>query len=146
MTDERKKKLRKKLKESRKRIFLMDMEFAEPLREMIFVATKDVKKISTNGSCIYFEPEWLWKLSDNALDFILSHQVMHIALGHINRPKFYRGDRFHLACDIVANSHLAALGYEDEKIAGIGTHDELIENNEEYRSIYYSQVDKEVAK
>lgn len=121
MTDERKKKLRKKLKESRKRIFLMDMEFAEPLREMIFVATKDVKKISTNGSCIYFEPEWLWKLSENALDFILSHQVMHIALGHINRPKFYRGDRFHLACDIVANSHLAALGYEDEKIAGIGT-------------------------
>jgi len=35
---------------------------------------------------------------------------------------------------------------EDGKIAGIGKHDELIENNEEYRSIYYSQVDKEAAK
>ncbi len=28
-------------------------------------------------------------------------------------------------------------------ICGVGTHAELIENNEEYRSIYYSQVDKE---
>ena len=34
----------------------------------------------------------------------------------------------------------------DGKVAGIGKHSELIENNEEYQSIYYSQVDKEVAK
>ena len=28
------------------------------------------------------------------------------------------------------------------KITGIGTHDELIENNTEYREIYYSQNEK----
>ena len=30
----------------------------------------------------------------------------------------------------------------DGKITGIGTHDELMENNEEYKEIYYSQMDK----
>lgn len=32
---------------------------------------------------------------------------------------------------------------EDGRIAGMGTHDELIKNNSEYQEIYYSQVDKE---
>lgn len=32
---------------------------------------------------------------------------------------------------------------EDGKIAGIGNHDELMKNCEEYRDIYYSQIDKE---
>lgn len=34
---------------------------------------------------------------------------------------------------------------KDGCISGIGTHAELIENNDEYRSIYYSQIDKEAA-
>lgn len=32
------------------------------------------------------------------------------------------------------------------KITGVGTHDELMENNTEYREIYYSQMDKEDSK
>ncbi len=34
---------------------------------------------------------------------------------------------------------------DDGVITGIGTHEELIENNEEYKEIYYSQIDKEDA-
>jgi ATP-binding cassette subfamily B protein len=33
----------------------------------------------------------------------------------------------------------------DGKITGIGTHSELLENNEEYSEIYYSQMDKKEA-
>ena len=33
---------------------------------------------------------------------------------------------------------------DDGRITGIGTHDELMQNCEEYREIYYSQRDKEV--
>ena len=29
------------------------------------------------------------------------------------------------------------------KITGIGTHDELLKSNEEYKEIYYSQMEKE---
>ncbi|WP_434310869.1 vWA domain-containing protein [Hominifimenecus sp. rT4P-3] len=98
----------------------MNEEFAAPLKEMLYVATKDVKRISTNGACIYFDPDWLQKLGHTELDFILSHQLMHIALGHIERPKYYKGDRFHLACDIVANSHLELLGWKYDRLPRIG--------------------------
>ena len=33
----------------------------------------------------------------------------------------------------------------DGKITGVGTHDELLQNNEEYSEIYYSQMDKKEA-
>ena len=33
----------------------------------------------------------------------------------------------------------------DGRITGIGTHDELLESNEEYSEIYYSQMDKKGA-
>ena len=120
MTEQRKRRLKRQLQESRYRLYKLNREFAEPLREMLFVATKDVKRISTNGSCIYFDPDWLQKLGHTALDFILSHQLMHIALGHIDRPKYYTGDRFHLACDIVANSNLELLGWQYDKLPHIG--------------------------
>lgn len=120
MTEARKRRLRRKLQESRYRLYQLNNEFAEPLREMLFVATKDVKHISTNGKCIYFDADWLQKLGDVEMDFILSHQLMHIALGHIERPKYYTGDRFHLACDIVANSYLKELGWEYDKLPHIG--------------------------
>ncbi len=34
---------------------------------------------------------------------------------------------------------------DDGKITGVGTHDELMENNDEYQEIYYSQMDKKEA-
>jgi len=120
MTEQRKRKLKRQLQESRYRLRRLNEEFAEPLRDMVFVATKDVMRISTNGRCIYFDPDWLQKLGHTELDFILSHQLMHIALGHIDRPKYYTGDRFHLACDIVANSHLELLGWKYEKLPHVG--------------------------
>ena len=71
--------------------------FGLPLKDMTFVATKEVWRISTNGEYIFFEPDWLTKLLPAEIDFILCHQLMHIALGHINRPAYYKGDRYHLA-------------------------------------------------
>lgn len=120
MTEQRKKRLKRQLGESRYRLTKLNEEFAAPLKDMLFVATKEVKRISTNGTCIYFDPDWLQKLGHTELDFILSHQLMHIALGHIDRPKYYKGDRFHLACDIVSNSHLELLGWEYDKLPHVG--------------------------
>ncbi len=34
---------------------------------------------------------------------------------------------------------------DDGRVTGVGTHDELIESNEEYKEIYYSQMDKKEA-
>lgn len=120
MTEQRKNKLKRQLQEARFRLLQKDADFAQPLRDMIYVATKNVYRMSNNGYCIYFNPDWLQKLGDTELDFIISHQLMHITLGHIDREKYYKGDRFHLACDIVANSHLSALGWEYAKLPHIG--------------------------
>ena len=120
MTEARKKKLRRQLQEARYRISVRDGDFAFPLRDMIFVAVKSIYRMSTNGACIYFDPDWLQKLNKESLDFILSHQLMHIHMGHIDRSKYYRGDRFHLGCDIVANARLVYKGFEDDKLPGVG--------------------------
>ena len=90
MTEQRKRRLKRQLQESRYRLNKLNEEFAAPLKEMLYVATKDVKRISTNGACIYFDPDWLQKLGHTEMDFILSHQLMHIALGHIDRPNTTR--------------------------------------------------------
>lgn len=120
MTNQRIQSLKYKIQKSRKRLINVCPDFSETLNELIYVATDNVKRISTNGRCIYFDPNWFQKLDDVATDFILAHQVLHILLGHIERPNYYKGDRFHLACDIVANSHLYMLGWQYDKIKGIG--------------------------
>lgn len=111
---------KRQFQEARYRLYRMCEKFAEPLYDMNFVATKDVWRISTNGYCIYFNPEWTQKLAPTELDFILSHILMHIELGHIERPNYYLGDRYHLAADIVANAKLTNLGWEYEKLPHIG--------------------------
>lgn len=119
MTEERKKRLRKKLISAREALHRDYGEFALPLWDKLYFATSEVSRVSTNGTCILFEPNWLQKLTDEALQFILAHELMHISLGHIDRPAYYRGDRFHLVCDIVANSHLKEMGWEQTKIPGV---------------------------
>lgn len=121
MLDYRIKQFKRQLQESRYRLHKMYEELAAPLYDMLFVATKDVWRISTNGSCIYFDPDWLKNLREPELDFILSHVLMHIKLGHIERPAYYYGDRYHLAADIVANGKLHTYGWAQEKIPHIGT-------------------------
>ena len=83
MLDWRIRKLKRQLQESRFRLNHLNTDFAGPLYDMIFVATKDVWRMSTNGSCIYFDPDWLQKLGEVELDFILAHEVMHVSLGHL---------------------------------------------------------------
>ena len=88
MTAQRKARLKRRLQEARFRLLKKQEELALPLRGMYFVATKEVWRISTNGACIYFDPDWLQRLGDAGLEFILAHQMMHLSLGHLDRPKF----------------------------------------------------------
>lgn len=120
MTEKRIKKLKRKLQEARYRLLTREPELSAPLVEMLFIANVDVRRMSTNGSCIYFDANWLEKLDDDSLDFALCHQLMHIKLGHLSRPKFYKGDRFHFACNIIVNSTLITYGFTANKLPGIG--------------------------
>ncbi|MCF0135770.1 MAG: hypothetical protein HUJ69_05045 [Lachnospiraceae bacterium] len=155
MTEQTKAKLKRRLQESRNRIILREPELGLPLRDMYFVAVKgkdvvsekdsvsereptnemcrinEMRRISTNGSIIYLDPDWFLKLKPESADFILAHQLMHIRLGHICRSLLYRGDRYHLAADIVANAGLGLLGWEQDKLPGLGTI---------YRETFYPRI------
>ncbi len=94
--------------------------FALLLMYLKFVAVPEMKKMSTNGRCIYFSPDFIDKLYDYELDYILCHQIMHIIHGHIWRPFDREGDDYHFACDILVNALLGDCGFIEERYAHLG--------------------------
>lgn len=120
MTGARIKRLRRNLQEARLRLILADCPGADLLYSMTFAATKPVFHMSTNGRCIWFDPDWLERLTEAERAFVLAHQLAHIRLGHLDRPALFRGERFHLACDVVANSYLLAEGWQLEAFTHLG--------------------------
>ena len=70
MTEQRKQRLRKKIQESRGRLMDTHPFFALLLMYLKYVAVPGMKKISTNGRCIYFAPDFLDKLYDGEMDYI----------------------------------------------------------------------------
>lgn len=120
MTLQRQNRLRTRIQQSRARLMVDNPELALVLMYLRYVATKQVYRISTNGRVVYFDPDWLQKLTANEMDFILSHQVLHLVRDDVKRPMFFAGDRYHHACDIIINSFMRQLGYRAEHYQHIG--------------------------
>ena len=120
MTKQRKFRLRQKIQASRGRLMISHPFFSILLMYLKFVAVTDMKKMSTNGRCIYFSPNFLDKLSERELDYILCHQIMHIIYNHIWRPSDREGDDYHFACDIQINNALTDCGFTEERYAHLG--------------------------
>lgn len=121
MTDQRIKKLRVKIRESRTRLMYTNPFFALLLMYVRFIAVPDMKKMSTNGRCIFFEPGFVDKLYPDELDFILCHQIMHIICGDIWREEDLTGDNYHFACDAHVNRLLEKVGFKEERYAHLGS-------------------------
>ena len=94
--------------------------FALLLMYLKFVAVPEMKQISTNGHCIYFSPNYIDKLYDYELDYILCHQIMHIIFGHIWLPIDRTGYDCHFACDIQINANLTKCGFVEERYPHLG--------------------------
>ncbi len=120
MAKQRKLRLRQKIQASRGRLMQTHPFFALLLMYLKFVAIPDMKKMSTNGRCIYFSPDFVDKLYEHELDYILCHQIMHIIYGHIWRPYDREGDDYHFACDILIHSLLTDCGFTQERYAHFG--------------------------
>ncbi len=86
-----------------------------------FVAVDSIKKISTDGKCIFFSPAFLEKLSESETDYVLCHQLMHILSGDIARPCELEGDNYHFACDIVINREMSQCGFPLERYTHLGS-------------------------
>ena len=60
----------------------------------------------TDGKKIAFSPDFLESLSDDETEFVLMHEILHIALKHCLRGHDYNQEAFNIACDIVVNSNI----------------------------------------
>lgn len=103
MTEQRKRRIRNKIQEARGRILSSHPFYGLLLMYLKYVSVPKIKKISTNGRCIYFNPDFIEKLYSNELDYILIHQILHIIHGHIWCERDVSGADYHFACDIFIN-------------------------------------------
>lgn len=66
----------------------------------------DTKTMSTDGTSLYVNPGFVNTLSDPELQFVLAHEVMHIALDHIPRLQARDPEVWNKATDYVINQEL----------------------------------------
>ncbi len=118
MTDKVKNRLRDKILRSRSRLTCEYPFFAVLLMYLKFVAVTDIKKISTDGVGVFFSPQYLDKLREYELDYLLCHQVMHIVNGDIWSES--EGETYHWACDILLNVKLEELGFNLSSCTHLG--------------------------
>ena len=67
---------------------------------------EDCETAYTDSEKIAFSRKFLSTLNNKEVDFILMHEIMHVALKHCFRGVDYNPDLFNIACDIVVNSNI----------------------------------------
>ena len=100
---------------SRLRLLTTNGFFGLLLMHARFGLDADCKTAYTDGRAIRFSPKFLSELSDRELDFVMMHEVMHMALRHCFRGNHLQQKRFNIACDIVVNSNILLSANMDEK-------------------------------
>ncbi len=114
--------LTKKIYQAKLRLLSYHGFFGSLLIGMNFVLVTDNKTIknktgaATDGKTIYFMPEQLDSYSNQELDIVIMHELMHIALKHVYRGKGHDKKMYNRACDIVVNSNIKhCLGLDDDQ-------------------------------
>jgi len=74
------------------------------LMHVKFALSADVERARVSGDTIEFSPAFLDQITDKELEYVLMHEVLHVALRHEKRCAFYENELFDKACDIVVNS------------------------------------------
>ena len=120
MTKIRAARLVRKIRESRARLLDEHPFFGILLMYFRFVAVKDIRTASTNGSCIYLFPDYLDKLCWYETDFLLCHLLIHVLREDIWRPSEHAGNSYHHAFDILVNHELDAYGYDRDRYPHLG--------------------------
>ncbi|MDO5107736.1 MAG: hypothetical protein Q4D39_05630, partial [Coriobacteriaceae bacterium] len=86
------------------------------LMHMRFAIGDELDTAWVSSDTITFNPEFMGRLSDEELDFVLEHEVLHAALGHVSRGLGYEDpELFNVACDIVVNSNILYSNDMDHK-------------------------------
>lgn len=94
----------KRLLLSRMRILCDHGFFGLLLMHMIYTVDEDAKTAYTDGERIAFSPDFLDRISDSELDYVMMHEILHVVLQHCLRSDREDTERYNIAADIVVNS------------------------------------------
>ncbi len=90
---------------------LIKSPLLKPLVEWAkFVPTSRVKTASTNGKNVYYNPEHLANIPEEEQQFTIIHELMHIALDHMERQQGRKQFGYNYACDAVINQMIKKFG------------------------------------
>lgn len=93
---------------SRTRLLCSHPFFGLLLMYMKFRLDEELETAATDGEYIVFGVDFLKGLNACELDFVMMHEVMHVALRHCFRGENRNQLIFNIACDIVVNSNILA--------------------------------------
>ena len=99
----------RRLLRSRMRLLITNGFYGLLLMHIKFSIDETIPTAATDGEKIMFNPHFLTLINDNELDFILMHEILHVALEHCFRfaeIKDLDPDMINIACDIVVNSNI----------------------------------------
>lgn len=94
----------KRLLLSRMRILCNHGFYGLLLMHMIYSIDEGCNTAYTDGERIAFSPAFLDDISDDELDFVMMHEIMHVVLQHCFRGHSDDHERDNIAKDIVINS------------------------------------------
>jgi predicted metal-dependent peptidase len=81
------------------------------LTGLTFVWTRDMPTAATNGTTLWWNPDWFISLTKETRETVLMHELWHIALLHLVRINNRHPERWNIAADIVINNDLENDGY-----------------------------------
>ena len=118
LSDEKIKGYMRRLLLSRMRILCSNGFYGLLIMHMKFALDEETATAATDGNRIFFNPVFLDIISDSELDYILMHEILHVALQHCSRSGDRDSEQFNIACDIVVNSNiLKSCGMDEKKIS-----------------------------
>lgn len=95
-----------RLLNSRMRILTLYPFYGLLLMHMRYGLDLECETAYTDGERIMFSPDFLDDLSDRELDFVMMHEILHVALAHVVRGNGLDDEIFNIAADIVVNSNI----------------------------------------
>ncbi|MBQ9043724.1 MAG: hypothetical protein IJ111_13030 [Eggerthellaceae bacterium] len=106
VTDEQARALGRRLLAARGRILAEHGFYGLLLMHMKFAVGDELDTAWVSRDTITFNPDFSDKLNADELCFVLEHEVLHAALGHLERVGARDPELWNLACDIVVNSNI----------------------------------------
>ncbi len=71
-----------------------------------YVENRNIQTAATNGKIVYYNPDFLEKISEKEKIFVIAHEICHIAFNHIIRSKNKNHKIWNIATDAIINAFL----------------------------------------